>query len=452
MRISRGRMELVSERYDGIFGAPESFDGDYSLAAFLRAIVISKCDGWASGNCGSGFTITRITAENKSAAESAFGYEVSAITVVETRGDYFPDDLSVDGWNALDGKPYPVNRYLSQFTKTKVYVNTDLKRVVAFVERRASHIWSQAFTSALPRIMTWYFTAALTAEEQAFFRCISVGNKDVSEAEAVNTFVNFVNEAARSADLRTFSLHKLLDGYSDVIRKQQIQTCNERVSSLTSSIGRTRTSLTDLYRQLTEETTLLRGLELAPADSSNDLFEFFDQHKCLTIISADGSQIKFGVTDLLEYYDEDEFNTIYENKNSFLHDYEKDIVKLVHAIFSEHKGTFVTNAVFTIESLRYVDMVSHTVSTEDALPQPHIHNYGCGGGNDQYYTKYADSGEWQLAIEQAIGATKNINFGDTTVVRSMLTWLRDNQSRKCIQTADGDLVSVEEFLQIIKEK
>lgn len=453
MRISRGRMELVSERFDNIFGVPMTFDGDYSLAAFLRAIVISKCDGWSGGECDARFEIARNTAEDSGEAAMAFKNNESAINVVETREGYFPEDFEMDGWIALDGKPYPVNRYLSQFTKTKVYVNTELKRVVAFIERRASHIWAQAFTSALPRIMTWYFPSALTAEEQSFFRCIAVGNKEVSEAEAANTFVAFVNDAAKKADLRSIVLHKLLDGYADVVRERQIQNSRDRITSITSSLDRTRKNIADLYKQLTEETLLLRGLELVPSEESNELLEFFDQHKSLSLISVDGDTIKFGITELLEYYDEDEFITAYENKRSYIHSYDSDIIKLVYAICADHKGTFVTNAVFTLESMRYVNMVSGTMSTEEALPHPHIYFHGCGGGNDQYYSKFADRGEWQLAIEQAIGATKNLNFGDTTVVGSMLRWLNSHRDEKCVQTPDGKLLSVNEFLQVInKEK
>ena len=83
---------------------------------------------------------------------------------------------------------------------------------------------------------------------------------------------------------------------------------------------------------------------------------------------------------------------------------------------------------------------------------PHIYFYGCGGGNDQYYSKYADSGDWELAIEQAIGAVKNLNFGDSTVVAKMIDWLEHHNSIPCIRMSDtGELVSLKHFIEIIQE-
>lgn len=92
------------------------------------------------------------------------------------------------------------------------------------------------------------------------------------------------------------------------------------------------------------------------------------------------------------------------------------------------------------------------LSRTDLMPHPHIYFYRCAGGNDQYYSKYADSGEWQLAIEQAIGATKNLNFGDSTVMGEMIEWLDNNRKTRCIKLADGDtMVSVEEFIKMLNE-
>ena len=112
-----------------------------------------------------------------------------AIIICETRSGYFPADFEYEGWKALDDAPYPISRYLSQFAKTRVFVNEEKRRVVAAVDRQATDKWIQGFMSTLPRILTWYFTSELTAEDQAFFKAISVNNKNVSEEEAENIFV-----------------------------------------------------------------------------------------------------------------------------------------------------------------------------------------------------------------------------------------------------------------------
>lgn len=68
----------------------------------------------------------------------------------------------------------------------------DKQRVVVAVDRQATAKWIQGFISTFARVFRWYFTSELSAEEQAFFKAISVNNKDVDEAEAENILVDYI--------------------------------------------------------------------------------------------------------------------------------------------------------------------------------------------------------------------------------------------------------------------
>ena len=159
----------------------------------------------------------------------------------------------------------------------------------------------------------------------------------------------------------------------------------------------------------------------------------------------------YGVDDTLEYYDTDLLEEIIDNDESFLYDYEDDTVELVKAIFVENKGIIRTNSVFTLNAGGLVSPERHGSFVSESMPQPHIHFYACSGGNSTYYKQYADRGEWDMAIEQSIAATKNLNFGDSTVCEKMLEWIEEHMNTKFIYTPDlSRLMSGNEFLAYLK--
>lgn len=56
-----------------------------------------------------------------------------------------------------------------------------------------------------------------------------------------------------------------------------------------------------------------------------------------------------------------------------------------------------------------------------------------------------------MAIEQSIAATKNLNFGDSTVCEKMLEWIEEHMDTKFIYTPDlSRLMSGREFLAYLK--
>ena len=445
-------MRLVSREADSIIGTSESVNGDYSLVALLRAIIIERTE-WTLESLGKESSVLMHKIGSERDVTLAFNADDYAIIICETRNGYFPSKLTYEGWEALDEAPYPISRYLSQFAKTRIFVNKTKKRVVAAVDRSATSKWVQGFISTFPRMLTWYFTSDLTAEEQAFFKAISVNNKDVGAAEAENILVDYVNCAATKIDFRGMLLHKYLDGFSKEIRENRLDEHRNSLRDIRSSIRNYQSELEHLYRRMTQEQHLLKSLEAAPEESTTELFDFFSSHKCLELMYTRGDTIKFGITETLEFYDEDEFVSVYDRKTSYIHSaaISDEVPRVMYAVFAEHKGTFVTNAVFSLSSMRYIHMHPET-SREEVLPHPHIYFFQCSGGNDQYYSKYADTGEWQLAIEQAIGATKNINFGDSTVVSKMIRWLDANKDVRCIKLEGSDrVVSVREFLKILNE-
>lgn len=61
-------------------------------------------------------------------------------------------------------------------------------------------------------------------------------------------------------------------------------------------------------------------------------------------------------------------------------------------------------------------------------------------------------GNWDMAIEQTITASKNLNFGDSTVVSRMMQRLYENRDIiRCIILDDGRELTPNEFYNYLKE-
>ena len=456
-------MALVSDDANEVFGGCLPIDNDWSLDALVRAIVL-KYGNFDIENQ-SVVAVGRKRARSRTDMELILNntYGTEALTIVECLNCF---DENADGgseWKTeftFGGKPFPISQYLSQFSRTKIYLSEKQKRLVAFVDRRATNIWVQALESVMCRLMPWYYPADLPEEEQKFYKSIAVDNKAVTPEEKVEIFVRYVNEVAEKINFRDFKLHKLLDGIADRARQSRITFLSNTVTETRNSVNRLMRELSHQYEALDAYLRELNALENAEPESNNAMFTFFSAHKQVHLLNVYDNSLRFGVDDTLEFYDEDEFMRLFKNTRSFLYNYNERTRKGLKAIFADHKGVLRVTAVFDLQQFKLVYPRQGDSFVTDSMPNPHIYFYGCSGGNGQYYSQYANSGDWDLGIEQAISATKNLSWGDSTVCNRMIQWLEDS-TQPCIYVAEGFqpidrvttgmmLVTFQDFLKLIE--
>ena len=456
-------MALVSDDANEVFGGCLPIDNDWSIDALVRAIVL-KYGNFDIENH-TAVEVGRKRARSRTDMELVLNntYGTEALTIVECLNCF---DENADGgseWKTeftFGGKPFPVNQYLSQFSRTKIYLSEKQKRLVAFVDRRATNIWVQALESVMCRLMPWYYPADLPEEEQKFYKSIAVDNKAVTPEEKVEIFVRYVNEVAEKINFRDLKLHKLLDGIADRARQSRITFLSNTVTETRNSINRWMRELSQQYEALDAYLRELNALENAEPESNNAMFTFFSAHKQVHLLNVYDNSLRFGVDDTLEFYDEDEFMRLLKNTRSFLYNYNERTRKGLKAIFADRKGVLRVTAVFDLQQFKLVYPRQGDSFVTDSMPNPHIYFYGCSGGNGQYYSQYANSGDWDLGIEQAISATKNLSWGDSAVCNRMIQWLEDS-TQPCIYVAEGfqpidrvttgmTLVTFQDFLKLIE--
>lgn len=476
MQILKERMVLTSDDAASVFGEAVSIDRDWSLHALIRAVVL-KYGTWkdnADLQSKTGLLKYRANTVDEAMAALKDSYAQYAVTIVECNDCIDNITETPEGWTSelrYKDKPFAAGKYLSQFSATKLYVNYDEKRIVAYVGGRASHIWVQSLEALLCRIMSWYFPSDLPEEEIAFSRSITGEHlakltdrekRDAKLSEMTSIFIEYVNEASKVIDFRSMKLHAMLDGVADKARQKQIETLRRSTKSIEMDIRDRLESLAELYTRLDGEKMTLMGLELIPPSEDTTMYDFFARRPQIHLMSCDEGGLRFGIDEALEFYDSDIFNAAYDNTRSIIHNYSTETVEIVKAIFGERRGVFRVNAVFDLSDFRLVRSRQDITFIEDAMPHPHIVWYGCNGDNGRYYTQYAESGDWDLGVEQAVSATKNLHWGDGTVCGHMLRWIEDSKNVRCIYCDDGSpiagdpkeckLVTIKEFLDIVRAK
>lgn len=462
MFIHANETQLTNREAGNIFGDAASYNGDYSLSALFRAIVVNHDDctdiqklpdmvlvRYRNVDCGD--TVNYIMRELS-----------EAISIIAYDGSFQGLEIEApDGWETFDAPPYYLNRYLSQTTRSKVYINREEKRVVAVVERRVKAEWIQSFCSMLWVVLPWYYPEK-NDDVIKFFKSISIGNKEVSDEQAKQIVIDYANAAAKKLNIRDITLHCLLDGVADRARQESIKTNQSRVNDLMSSIEDLSRQLSRRYEEYATASAVLQGLEKMEPKSDDSFFQFFRQHNNIRIERISGMTLYYGVTDTLEFYDEEEARILFENKNSWAHSYNEDYLTILKTIFVDKRGIFRVSADFSLGDMKMVSSIKGQYPEEESMPNPHIYNYACNGANGQYYSKYAKTGDWDLAIEQSISATKNWSVGDSAVGKRMFSWIRDYDDVKCIYATDGSpmegvtddckLISFREYKELIANK
>lgn len=451
-----GSCKLTGGDANRVFGDPSSVGGSTAISVVLRAIVL-RHDG-ADDSQEALRAKTRVTSNrvsDKSDMLSLFGGS-SAISIAYTnREDLFKESFDgCVGWVELTER-HPAVIYTGQIVPTRIFINEGERRVVSLVSKHPSSLWMQALIASTPVILKWYFPSVKdTAEDEiAFFR--SVGPRKGSEQESDEKLSSIITAFAdRVADetgfvekSRSLFIRGSLSGYFNRTRDKRIKTLEDNMNDVSRDIDNYTCRLSGLYADLDRIRTDLCGLKMVKNASSESIIKFFEEHKQITLISydEDSGDITYGVDETLEFFDDDEVEDVIDNDDSFLYNCGDTTIDVFKAIFRDKKGVFRVNTEFTLGVGSLVRPVRHISFIEDAMPQPHLYFYGCSGGNDKYYAEFAKRGEWDMAIEQSIAATKNVNFGDVTVSERMMEWIEDHQDVKCIYINDGSLVSIREF-------
>lgn len=340
----------------------------------------------------------------------------------------------------------PVNQFLSSKPQfSRVFVNNSLKSaVITTSSATPSTRWFIKMLSVLPRVLQWIFTTEELRTDKYFKSLLD---------EDFDGIINAVNETCSKIDFRKIQLTKLLAGYEDYYVTEQIQNLKHTNEAFYNDIRECERKIANYLSIKAQNNIQIQALQNSLKNGDNAVLNFFMQRPCLTIIKREGGRLFYSVTETLEYYDEEEYARSMPNYITRLQDkHQANYKKLLDSIFIDKKGAFRVKSdfVFNYTSSLQPKKKDEVVGSMyfDILPHPHLANFACLGANAAAIDKYLEEGDWDMAIDQTIGATKNINFGDSAVVGRFLDFLECNPKTKMIEYGDQYL-SPSEYYKIV---
>lgn len=483
MEIAFSELKIMSNGANSVFGTSQPYEicSDL-LESVLRYIVLShRDDNDLSKINGIQTVYDSMRLESISQEHlRELSQQKNRLTILRSESLPSPEFVTSSGWVSLNTDSYPVDNFLSKIDNsgkysTNAYTSEDRESTL-IIAKNVSPLWIRNLCSALFSILKKYYPTKESSEkDKNFFWSIAfmgsnnnvkhpnTGEKVIAGIAAKEIFESYINNACEGLDFIEYMYAKELRGWGAAQAKSQIRRQQDQYDRLVQDIRERERLLSEDYAKLATTNEAIALWKTKVSENDDSVLNFFNQHKDeLRVFSFynDGydKSLKYVISSTIEYYDDEEFRKIYQNTRSYFWDASAgDFVrKVLKGLFLDHKGTLRTQCVFKLTNLTSLmperNQIDPTLSLTH-FPHPHLVSYACLGNNRQYIEKFLTEGQWDMAIEQSIAASKNLNFSDSTVITSMMnTIFQKRNSCKCIILDDGREVTPEEFVNCLEEE
>ena len=356
------------------------------------------------------------------------------------------------GWERLNTTQKPVEQYLKNILGEDVVA-------VQSVEQKRTHIYarnnyrfnhtndkySYALMAIYPKLVPW-LSPSFDNEDKTLVEAILTKNLDkICEItdKLVDDKIGDMVDALRRKAFDVFKINPSLNVYKNL--SDIIDSTRRKISELTSQLN-------SLYSDLHSSEEAIRQLSLgANNEDSSDLLKFFKQHKQNEITEYNQGLLSFRIVEtfqnyspLLEKYMSNNYTTLGSISDSM-----KKVIKYC-LIDKKAKIRTYSQWYLTNDGVLEVSRDNRDGNTILAMPHPHLMAFACLGTNGAELNNYNAAGEWDMAIEQAIAATRNINIDDNSAVRQFISHLGSRS--RFIEMPDGSIISPSELYEIIAKE
>jgi len=294
----------------------------------------------------------------------------------------------------------------------------------------------------------------LTDDETALLK--SLGSRSHGEYERL------VEQFAGRLDMRSEIIKTRLKGFETVFERLRVEETNRNIEKYQKDYQAYLDNLRRTANLIQDQRIILAGLQCKideTAEEESELMEYFLCNKQLSVMRVQGMELEFVVHGYADVYDEDAFETYFGNHNSYLYNrlgnsVTKDEMDLLYrAVFGDGKYKLRVCAAYRADmrnGLRPVQNYTFPPESQTYLPNPHIQQYRCIGGYASRFVEYMQNRDYVGAIDQAAVSARNLNFHDSAVMPALAGNLSVT-TVKCIEDADGNLMTPREAIKKLKE-
>ena len=196
----------------------------------------------------------------------------------------------------------------------------------------------------------------------------------------------------------------------------------------------------------------IMGVEtLLEQGDGSGLTDYFIYNKSLHLQEVGNDNLTFMVTTYLDYFDQSVFDRFHANPSSYFYTKTNGLAKdeetfknLLLALYGDESSIRVrVCAEFELSlsgTLQPVHLSPRTANFPHWLPHPHLDGASCLGSNTAQINQLMMERKYLEAIEQAVSATKNINFADSAIAPKLIQAIRTGAQR-FLELPNGDVVT-----------
>ena len=378
-------------------------------------------------------------------------------SVIISTGGYSPEyitKLKEHGYERLNVPPHPVEGFLCTIIGRKdscrVLVDKAHNKVLVITESPAMSTTTRmdldcAITAFLPILMPTYYESIPDIRDF----CVLAKDKkrdDIKDAfYAVVERNGWIEEAViKGLSVWAGKLNKGKLEYLRIEKERAMNTYQDRLAKAQEAAAN--------YAAIAEE---CYALELyADKQDVSWAEKMFSKNKgLLKLVSIkNGDELHFTVTATIDFYNIDKMREYFDGRGEWTRQ-TAQLRQFIKAVFVDRVAKLRVYADFTICSMglsfdndRYESRASAPV--DNRMPHPHLMMYNCWGANGGDISQFISERRYDMAIWQAVAATRNINVVDGTVCKTMVEYI-GNHMDSLMLDYNGEIISPRQLLAAI---
>ena len=334
--------------------------------------------------------------------------------------------------------------YISQSKcKTNVYINEPEHRTVVLVRNMTQIAWHK-MQSSIVKLIPWLFNSPLAESENELLKSLTINDS--------SKYLELITAYAKTFNFHEDKIIKLLTGFGLKHEKQRLDAFKqERVMNQEKFESLQREIAACISKERDLQTSIIGVESLIEQGDGSGLTDYFIYNKCLHLQEVGTDYFTFMVTTYLDYFDQSVFDRFLNNPNSYFYTKTNGLAKdeesfknILLAIYGDESSIRIrTCAEFKLSlsgTLMPVRSSYRTANFPHWLPHPHIDGANCLGSNATQINRLMMERKYIEAIEQAVSATKNINFADSAIAPRLIQAIRTS-TQKFLELPNGDVVT-----------
>jgi len=460
------RMTLTNDVADRLFDniTASNYGMDKTFAATLRALLHKRLPAGESLNLALvplGSYATAPETINEFVRQHDTGHSYTIYIVYPQDNSCGKQLLDVARFGVGEGKQYfdtyTLQEDLRVFYIRKLdglfYIGGNSTMIfLDYLDIRRFH----ALQMMIPKYLPMLFAGSpLSDKETALLKCLGVRSSDEYE--------RLIEQFALRLDMRGEIIRTRLKGFETVFEQEQACQVKRIIEKYQRDYRTTLDNLRCTLNSIQDQQIILAGLQsrIDCGDrEESELMEYFLCNKQLSVIRVKGTELEFVVHGYTDIFDEEAFDIYAGNPSSYLYRgisgnvTKGGMERLYRAIFGGGAYKLRVCAAYRVDMRNSVMPLSDYVFPPESLtylPNPHIQRFGCIGGYASRFAKYMHNRDYVGAIDQAAVSARNLNFHDSTVMETLAHAL-SHTAIKCIEDADGNLMTPKEAIKRLEEE